>query len=208
MPTLTCEEKLADVCQLLEDFVLDKREVYHRYASSGLTDQDKTELAVGCLTFWEKATGCLIKLSEMEHPLSTSTFCWSCFNSDIDFLREFIDKHNGKNEYATEEEADEKIRVEDGEQAFDTGQIMRKMLFGIYGYPVNGKWKLQADDWDLTNRHLLGCATVLDWEWYRDFGIDEDVTETFDKEIILQRLQEEVEDLEYWLNNHRNHGNN
>ena len=195
MQTLTLEEKLEDVVQSLRTFVEESEEEYQRTKTGTRTEKDIENLADAHIHFREWAADWLNKYGKMEHPLLTTTFCWSCFDKDCDFLREFIDEYEGKCEYATAEEAAEKIK----EVVFDTGQTMRKMIFGIYGFEKDGYgWRLQADEFDITNDRLIGCATVLDREWERDFGGDEDA-DSFDGETIYRQLQEDVEELQFWI---------
>jgi len=100
MQTLTLEEKLNDLRQSLKAFTAEWSEEYARYDKGELSSKDYESLAIGCLEFLGWAAGWLNQYDKMEHPLLTTTFCWSCFDKDNNFLRELIDDHEGKCEYA------------------------------------------------------------------------------------------------------------
>ena len=128
----------------------------------------------------------------MDNPLEHSAFQWTSFNKDFFDKGEALPR--GKSEYRSPKEAADKIKAEDGERAFDTGQIMQKFIFGIYGTKhAKDGWKITAAKFDSKAKNLLGCATIKDWEWeeYTELGDRVEFTE----ENVLKYLGWEVEDL-------------
>jgi hypothetical protein len=125
--------------------------------------------------------------NELSHPLRESVFRWSYFYDDTNFVP-------SDSEYSNAELAENMHRFEDGQIAFDTGQEIRKMLFGIYaGKTEAGMLIFSADKWDKRRGNLIGSATVMDWEWDRQAGDVE-----FTEEKVLEVLQDEVSELTVW----------
>lgn len=111
-------------------------------------------------------------------------FRWSCFDDDHTFVQETEELFGS--EYQNADEADTKIRIEDGEDSFDIGRSVQKKIFGLYG-EFRDKWYVSAERWDKKRRDLVGCATIKDWEW-ENYAEDE----ALDDESVLERLQEEI----------------
>ena len=117
--------------------------------------------------------------------MEDTAFQWSSF--DPRFKTPF-----DRSEYDSPEEADIRIRTEDGEIAWDMstpdqhGPPMRRILVGIYASDDG----FVAGKWDKKRKDLVGCATVKDWEWdrYGRFDADEEFTE----ERVLARLELEL----------------
>ena len=125
--------------------------------------------------------------NELSHPLRESVFRWSYFYDDTNFVPY-------DSEYPDAETAESIHRLEDGQIAFDTGQEVRKMLFGIYaGKTEAGLLIFSANEWDRRKGDLIGSATVTDWEWNRQAGDVE-----FTEENVLERLQYETSKLTFW----------
>ena len=125
--------------------------------------------------------------NELLHPLQESVFRWSYFYCDTNFVPY-------DSEYPDPDTAESMHRFEDGQIAFDTGQEVRKMLFGIYaGKTEAGLLIFSANEWDKRRGDLIGSATVMDWEWDRQVGDVE-----FTEENVLERLQEETSKLTFW----------
>ena len=133
----------------------------------------------------------------MENPLEHSAFQWTSFCKD--FLNGGEALPCGKSEYCTPKEAADRIKVEDGERAFDTGQIVQKFIFGLYGtkHAKNG-WQITAAKFDPKGKNLLGCATIKDWEWETYAELEEE--EEFTEKNVLEYLNGEVEYLTGYLN--------
>jgi hypothetical protein len=132
--------------------------------------------------------------------LKDSAFQWSSFTDE--FFRHGSDFPRERSEYWSAQEADEKIKYEDGEIAFDTPENIptQKMLFGIYGYFVEGKgWELSAHLWNVHMPGLIGCATIKDWEWER---YADATAGSFTIEKVHSRLQSEVKALAHRLNSY------
>jgi hypothetical protein len=118
-----------------------------------------------------------------------SYFRWSFFDASIDIETFF----GQESEYKSPIEAENKHKIEDGEIAFDTGEPMYKFIFGIYSTPTMRR-KFTADTFKKEHPNLVGCATILNWEWDRFYSEDEDVDD-FRHEIVLEVLESEVEEL-------------
>jgi hypothetical protein len=117
-----------------------------------------------------------------------SYFRWSNFDAKIDIAAFF-----GQDpEYQTPKEAETKHKIEDGEIAFDTGEPMYKLIFGIYSAPTMRR-TFTADVFKKSHPNLVGCATILNWEWYQHYGSDE--VDDFLSENVLEVLESEVEEL-------------
>ena len=139
------------------------------------------------------------------NPLYESVFQWSSFTPQFfgggtDFPRE-------KSEYTCPQMADDCIKIEDGEIAWDTPEKypMHKKLFGIYGMFSTNGCSLTADVWDKNRTDLIGAATIKNWEWAEYVGgwdeeEESDTENAFTDENVLQRLQCEVEEIQEWLN--------
>ena len=126
-------------------------------------------------------------LNELLHPLRESVFRWSYFYVDTNFVP-------GDSEYPNADAAESMHRFEDGQIAFDTGQEVRKMLFGIYaGKTEAGLLIFSANEWDKRRGTLIGSATVTDWEWERQIGDVE-----FTEKKVLEVLQDETSKLTFW----------
>jgi hypothetical protein len=133
----------------------------------------------------------------MDNPLEHSAFQWTSFSKD--FFNKGESLPRGKSEYRSPKEAVERMKVEDGERAFDTGQIMQKFIFGIYGTKhAKDGWKITAAKFDPKGKKLLGCATIKDWEWETYAELDD--VEEFTEQNVLEYLGWEVEDLTDYLN--------
>jgi hypothetical protein len=133
----------------------------------------------------------------IDNPLEHSAFQWTSFCKD--FFNEGKSFPREKSEYRTPKEAVDRMKVEDGERAFDTGQIMQKFIFGIYGTKhAKDGWKITAAKFDSKGKNLLGCATIKDWEWveYTELGDRVEFTE----ENVLEYLNWEVAALTEFLN--------
>jgi hypothetical protein len=129
------------------------------------------------------------------NPLEDSIFQWSSFSKKFcDLGKDFPIE---RSEYKNAKEATERIRSEDGERAFDTGQIMRKMLFGIYDDSKGHKIQFSAAKWNHEAANLIGAATIKDWEWEQ---YTEEEEENFTEKNVLARLSTEVEEITDWLN--------
>lgn len=187
----TIEQQLEEARKSLQTFVDESAKIYKRAEKGKRTSKDIEQLADAHAAFREWAIGWLKENGRQEYPLEESFFWWSQFSYAHPFLKDYV----GKLEYEYAGEADAKMQVEDGEIAFDTGQTMRKVIFGIYGGRNDGTWKLQADQWDPKRRDCIGCATIRDWEWEQFTG-----EEDFDKDKILEAVQEDIAELECWLN--------
>jgi hypothetical protein len=129
--------------------------------------------------------------NELSHPLRESVFRWSYFYDDTNFVPY-------DSEYPDDKTAESRHRFEDRQIASDTGQEVRKMLFGIYASKTEaGMLIFSANEWDREwNRRrgdLVGSATVMDWEWDRQAGDVE-----FTEEKVLEVLQDEVSELTIW----------
>ena len=122
-------------------------------------------------------------------------FQWSSF------AKKFCDKGKDfpieRSEYKNAKEATERIKFEDGERAFDTGQIMRKMLFGIYDDSSKDEIQFSASKWNHEAANLIGAATIKDWEWEQFADEDE---ESFTEKNVLAHLSMEIEEFTEWLN--------
>jgi len=128
-------------------------------------------------------------------PFEQSVFTWSFFGGVYD------DFFEGDSEYATAYMAEDASRFEPGQIAFDTNEPVDKAFFGIYADDNDGI-NLTADILDKSNKHLVGCATVKDWEWQEATG-----AENFDKGAVLDALNSELEDISDWINAQRKNGN-
>jgi hypothetical protein len=112
---------------------------------------------------------------------------WSSFCDDTNFVP-------WDSEYPSASVAENKHRHENGEIAFDTGQTIQKMLFGVYATETEtGTLLFTADKWDKERENLVGSATATDWEWDRHVGDVE-----FTEEKVLKILQDEVAEITEW----------
>ena len=133
------------------------------------------------------------KQENLTFAIEDSIFRWSSFDPRFNVLPEEPHDLLGY-EYKTPKEADTRIKMEDGEIAWDLGHSnypgppMRKMLFGIYG-----KDTFIADEWDANRPDLVGAATIKDWEWCEYTGeYYEGEEDPFTAEAVLARLNEEI----------------
>ena len=130
-------------------------------------------------------------MKRIMNPPVDSIFRWSCFDKNHPFVNETKDVVG--TEYKTPTEASKKVKFEDGQIAWDTGHQgfpghpVQKKIFGLYGH-FKKKWTLTADLWDMDRKDLVGCVTILDWEW--DNYSDAD----FVDENIMERLHEELDE--------------
>jgi len=128
-------------------------------------------------------------------PFEQSVFTWSFFGGIYD------DFFEHDSEYANASMAEDASRFEPGQIAFDTNEPVDKAFFGIYADDNDGI-NLTADILDKTNKHMIGCATVKDWEWQEATG-DKD----FDKATVLDVLNSELEEITEWINARGKNGN-
>ena len=121
------------------------------------------------------------------HPLDDTIFHWSCFTEALNFLP-------FESKFDTPVAAEEYHNFKDGEIAFDNGQELRHLLFGIYY--SDGIYT--ADKWDRKRKDLVGAAGILNFEWEQcadhgdipeDIGEDEDI---FQEDWVFARLNWEV----------------
>ena len=143
----------------------------------------------------------------MTDPRYNSIFNWSCFHEKHSFVQETGDLRGS--EYQSVKEADSKIKIEDGEIAWDMGTTdhpgppMAKKIFGLYGlYSSTGVWHFTADTWDARRLDTVGCVTIKDWEWYHCY----DEEEAFTDQNVMARLQDEVEDMLIFINRGKDRG--
>ena len=125
--------------------------------------------------------------------LDNTTFRWSSFDTKFDIIPKDGD-YLGY-EYATPEQADSLIKIEDGEIAWDLGTTnypgppIRKILVGVYASDAG----FVAGKWDKDRKDLVGCATVKDWEWDRYVGYEDEEDKQFTEELVLARLEYELD---------------
>ena len=125
------------------------------------------------------------------NPPVDSIFRWSCFCTDHSFVNET--EHLAGSEYQTAKEASSKIKDEDGAIAWDLGHTgypgppMQKKIFGLYG-KYDNEWNLECGEWDDTREDLVGCATIMDFDWERYADEETD----FVDENILPVLEDDI----------------
>jgi hypothetical protein len=129
----------------------------------------------------------MIYMCSQENIHETDTvFRWSCFDTAHSFV--FETNAVVGSEYQNAEDADVKIKQEDGNYAFDIRRNVEKKIYGLYG-GYNGAWLVTPGLWDKNRSDLIGCVTILDWNWF-----DYTEEEPFTDENVLHCLLNEVEE--------------
>ena len=138
------------------------------------------------------------KENRFKSPLRDSIFQWSFFGSELACL-------SSESAFKTPEEAEAYHKKKDGEIAFDNGQEIRSMLFGIYLLTrINEPSILIVEEWDKDREDLVGAAGILNFEWGNwadQEDIPDDVEEgadIFREEWVEARLSRDVEALNEW----------
>ena len=147
-----------------------------------------------------------MQTAENKHPLRNSIFQYSFFGPELACL-------SSESAFKTPEEAEAYHKKKDGEIAFDNGQEIRSMLFGLYLLTrISEPSILVVEEWDKDRDDLVGAAGILNFEWERwadDGDIPNDVGEgedIFKEDWVFARLSDDVAELnEWWIKQrHRN----
>ena len=138
------------------------------------------------------------KENRFKSPLRDSIFQWSFFGPELACL-------SPESVFKTPEEAEAYHKKKDGEIAFDNGQEIRSMLFGIYLLTrINEPSILIVEEWDKDREDLVGAAGILNFEWERwadQEDIPDDIEEgadIFKEEWVSARLSSDVREINEW----------
>jgi len=140
--------------------------------------------------------------SENKHPLRNSIFQWSFFGPELACL-------SSESAFKTPEEAEAYHKKKEGEIAFDNGQEIRSMLFGLYLLTrISEPSILIVEEWDKDRDDLVGAAGILNFEWENwadpsdipnDLPEDtDDDVDIFKKDWVFARLSSDVEEINEW----------